>query len=586
VLLAGVGALSLGTVAALEATDVLRPLELLSVDSRFDVRGSEPPPADVVVVGIDDRTFDTAPSWPFPRSMHARVIEALTKADARVIAYDVQFTEPSPEGMEDEDEALFAAVEQARGRMLLATTEVDPGGRTRVLGNDELRRSLGAEVGNAVMPAGRNGVVRRVQQRIDGLDTFALKAARLAGARPPKLPADGSWIDFHGPPGTLQFHSFGAVLDGEVPPERFRDKVVIVGAVAPSLQDLAATSSSGDTLMSGPEIQAEAIATLMAGLPLDELGRGWEILIAIVLAVIAPFAALRVWALRGFAAAIALGTAYVVVVQLLFESGLIVPLVVPLVGLVLGAVGSLGVLGVVEALERQRVRDVFSHFVPADVVDDVLARTGDEYRLGGSSRECTLLFSDLRGFTTFSESRHPDDVIELLNDYLTEMADAIIDHGGTLTGFLGDGIIAVFGAPLDQPDHRDRAIEAARDMLGRLAGFNARVDAPPFRMGIGINTGTVMCGTVGSERRLEYTVIGDAVNTASRIEGMTKETGYAVHVADSTVQGVVRVDGFVDLGELAVRGRAQTIHLHGLAEFAPPVEPAGAPALNGAATVA
>ena len=570
-LVASVAALSIGSVALVLATGVLHSLELLTVDARFDIRGSEPAPPQIAVVGIDDRTFDDPSlTWPFPRSLHARVIDRLRRAGAKAIAYDVQFTEPSPKGMEAQDEALFAAVERARGRIVLATTEVDPGGHTRVLGNDEFRRSLGAAVGNAVTPADGGGVIRRVFGRIQGLDSFALVAARLAGAHPRPVPKDGAWIDFHGPPGTLAFYSFGDVLHGRVPASALRGKLVVVGASAPSLQDLAATSSSGSELMSGPEIQAEAASTLMRGRPLRELPSPWPALIALLLAAVAPLGALRLRALTGFLGALALAVLYTAASQLLFDAGVIIPVVVPVGGLALGAVGSLGVLLIVEGLERQRVRDVFSHFVPSAVVDDVLARTGDEYRLGGSSRECTLLFSDLRGFTTFSEGRHPDEVIDLLNDYLAEMADAIIDHGGTLTGFLGDGIIAVFGAPLDQPDHRDRAIEAARDMLARLDAFNARVDAPDFRMGIGINTGTVMCGTVGSERRLEYTVIGDAVNTASRIEGMTKDTGHPVHVSEATIAGTTRAQGFVEIGEHAVRGRSQTIKLHGLAELAPP----------------
>jgi adenylate cyclase len=572
-LLGTVAAVSLGVVAILLATGALHRVEMLSVDARFEVRGAQTPPADVVVVGIDDRTFDRLkPSWPLPRGLHARVIDELNDAGARVIAYDIQFTEPSPQGMEDEDAALFDAVERARGKVLLATTEVDRRGRTRVLGNDRFRRSLGAQVGNAVMPADANGVVRRIRPRIDGLDTFAMVGARMATGAPVReeFPSEGAWIDFHGPPGTLAYASFGAVHDGKVDPKVFRDKVVVVGAVAPSLQDVAATSASGDELLSGPEIQAEGIATIVAGLQLREIPDWLGTLIALVLALIAPVAALRVRARVGFLGAIGLAGLHLGLAQLLFSAGLIVPVVVPLMGLVLGAVGSLGALLVVEALERQRVRDVFSHFVPPTVVDDVLARTGDDFRIGGSRRECTLLFSDLRGFTTFSEAREPAEVIEILNDYLGEMSDAISDHGGTLISFMGDGIMALFGAPLDQPDHRDRAVEAARAMLARLEAFNERVEGEPFRMGIGLNTGFVMCGNVGSSRRLEYTAIGDTVNTCSRMEGMTKETGHPVHVAASTVAGLTRATGLVEIGEVAVRGRSQAITLFGLEEFAPP----------------
>ena len=180
-----------------------------------------------------------------------------------------------------------------------------------------------------------------------------------------------------------------------------------------------------------------------------------------------------------------------------------------------------------------------------------------------------MLFSDLRGFTSYSESRPPARVIEVLNAYLTEMSDAILNNGGTLISYMGDGIMAVFGTPLDQPDHRDRALATARDMLTRLETFNERMRAEGsgdgFRMGIGINTGQVMCGNVGSERRLEYTTIGDTVNTASRIEGMTKGTPYQLFVADSTYSGLSETpEDLVFVDEMAVRGRQTGVRLWGL----------------------
>jgi class 3 adenylate cyclase len=239
-------------------------------------------------------------------------------------------------------------------------------------------------------------------------------------------------------------------------------------------------------------------------------------------------------------------------------------MVAPLATLALSAVAVLAVLGVREAIERQRTRDVFAHFVPERVVDEVLAKADDDLRLGGVRREVTVLFSDLRGFTSYSEGRPPSEVIAVLNEYLTEMSDAILDRGGTLISYMGDGIMAVFGAPLDQPDHRDLALATAREMLERLERFNARGDRD-FRMGIGVNSGPAMCGNVGSARRLEYTAIGDTTNTAARLEGMTKGSGYALFVSDSTRTGLGATPEdleFVD--ELAVRGRRGKVRIWGL----------------------
>jgi adenylate cyclase len=210
---------------------------------------------------------------------------------------------------------------------------------------------------------------------------------------------------------------------------------------------------------------------------------------------------------------------------------------------------------------------MFARFVPEAVVTEVLAETGDGLRLGGVRRTCTVMFSDLRGFTTFSETRSAEEVLKILNRYLTAMTDAILAHGGTLVSYMGDGIMAIFGAPLAQPDHADRALAAAGEMLdSRLRGFNNWMRSEGlsdgFRMGIGLHSGDVMAGNVGSEQRLEYTAIGDVTNTASRIEGLTKGTPHMLFVADSTVSMLTRpVPDLVFVDEFEIRGREGRIRL-------------------------
>jgi adenylate cyclase len=194
-----------------------------------------------------------------------------------------------------------------------------------------------------------------------------------------------------------------------------------------------------------------------------------------------------------------------------------------------------------------------------------------------------VMFSDLRGFTSFSESLEPEQVIESLNMYLTEMSEAILDHGGTLVAYMGDGIMAVFGAPLQQPDHADRALEASRDMLSRMDKFNAYLrdkglNEGGFKMGIGLNSGPVMSGNVGSERRLEYTALGDTTNTAARLEGMTKGTPHQLFVSDTTRTMLTRpVEDLIQVGEAEVRGRVAKVMLWSLADQPPPPRDPGVP---------
>ena len=227
-------------------------------------------------------------------------------------------------------------------------------------------------------------------------------------------------------------------------------------------------------------------------------------------------------------------------------------------------------------LERARVHDVFSRFLPEHVVDDVLDRTDDDLRLGGVSTVGTVMFTDLRGFTSFSERRSPELVIDALNRYFDETSDAILEHGGTLVAYRGDGFLAVFGAPIEVDDHADRALATARDMLdARLPRFNAWLRenglGEDVRMGIGLNSGQFMSGNVGSLRRLEYTVHGDTVNTASRIETMTKTVGGPILLAESTRAALLRPpDDLQHVGEFEIRGRSSTVSLWTL-DGTPPV---------------
>jgi adenylate cyclase len=382
------------------------------------------------------------------------------------------------------------------------------------------------------------------------------------------------------------------VLLGKFPPSAVRGKTVIVGATAPILQDIHPTATSGG--MPGPEIWANAVSTLLRGVPLRN-APGWlNVLAVLLLGMVVPLGSMRLRQWRSMLDALALAVAFTIAVQVAFNNGWIVTFVYPLLALALGTLGTLGVLYMNETIERARVHDLFSRFVPADVVDQVVASAGENLRLGAVERDCTVLFSDLRGFTSFSEKLPATSVIEVVNSYLNEMTEAILAAGGTLISYMGDGIMAVFGAPLEQHDHADRALAAATEMIGpRLDAFNAWVAEHghdhQFVMGVGLNSGPVMAGNIGSEQRVEYTALGDTTNTASRLEGMTKGSGHMLFVADTTRERMKDpADGLVLVGELEIRGRVDPVPVwtiakpdqraapvgHALAEDAP-AGPAG-----------
>jgi adenylate cyclase len=561
ILAAGVGVLA-------HSTNLLRRSELQTVDARFSIRGTQGAPSDFVLVEIDNATLQEFArrsmhsQFPFPRRYDAEVIDRLRRAGARTIALDLEFThETNPR----DDNALIEAIGRAHGKTVLAASDVEPGGRTDVLGGPGLLHELGARAAEVRLTVDSDGAARRFAYAYNGLHSFPVVIAETATARPIHASRFGPGtlpIDFAGPPETVRSISYSRVFAGRFAPNLFTGKIVIVGASAPILQDIHATATTGGGQMPGPELMANATNTLLRGVPLTDAA-GWvNVALIALMGVAVPLGSLRLRGWRSLLDALALAVAFAIATQLAFNSGAITTFVYPLLALALGTLGTLAVLYMGEAIERERVRDVFSRFVPAGVVDDVLASTDENLRLGGVERDCTVLFSDLRGFTTFSESQPAARVIEVVNYYLNEMSEAILAAGGTLIAYMGDGIMAIFGAPLEQEDHADRAMTAAREMIGpRLERFNAWLGEEGFEhsfaMGVGLNSGPVMAGNVGSEQRVEYTAIGDTTNTASRLEGMTKDSKAMLFVADSTRERMrTSTEDLSWVGEVEIRGRA------------------------------
>jgi adenylate cyclase len=564
VLAAGIGVLAYGT-------HLLRRSELQTIDARFSVRGPQKPPSNIVFVAINPEAEKELEAnhldsrSPLPRKYDAKVIDNLRKAGAQVIAMDMEFTQQTDP---TDDNALIEAVGRAHGKVVLATVNVTSEGGTAILGGEPLLRELGAKPAEVRLTLDDDGTVRRFEHQHNHLGSFPVVATEVMTGH--KIPAstfeNGSLpIDFVGPPETFRSISYTRVLRGDFPADLFRGKLVIIGASSPILQDLHATATTGSVDMPGPEIWANAASTLLRGVPLRD-APGWLNLVLIVLlGSVVPLGSLQVRPRRALLSSLALAAVFTIAVQVAFDSGLIVDFVYPLLALALGTLGTLAVLYTVTAMERQHVRDMFARFVPADVVDQVVASAGEDLRLGGVQRDCTILFSDLRGFTSFSESQSPEHVIAVVNYYLNEMTEAILAAGGTLISYMGDGIMAAFGAPLEQDDHADRALRAAREMIGaRLEHFNDWLTEQGhdsgFAMGVGLNSGPVMAGNVGSEQRVEYTTIGDTTNTASRLEGMTKGSGHMLFVADTTRERMKQApDSLILVGELEVRGRVEPV---------------------------
>jgi len=382
-----------------------------------------------------------------------------------------------------------------------------------------------------------------------------------------EIPTDESGrllINYRGPARTFPHYSVSDIISGKLAPELLRNRIVLVGATATGIYDLRATPYSA--VFPGVEVHANVIDNILKE---DFIRRpGWTGFLDLLS--IALFGiAMGIWLPRVKAVPGFLGSA-----ALLFASaaGNIfvfshynrwLDMVYPSLTIVMVYTGVTVYKYVSEERERKKIRNAFRFYLTSSVINEML-KDPSKLRLGGDKKELTVMFSDIRGFTTISEGLPPEELVQLLNEYLTGMTDVVFRYDGLLDKYIGDAIMAVFGAPLSQPDHAARACRAALGMMERLGEFQKKWSAegkPVLRIGIGINTGDMIVGNMGSEMRFDYTVMGDSVNLASRLEGINKEYGTSIVIGESTHAQVA--DRFVcrELDSVRVKGKNHPVRI-------------------------
>jgi adenylate cyclase len=374
-------------------------------------------------------------------------------------------------------------------------------------------------------------------------------------------------INFLGPAGLIPTYSAAAVLDGNLPADALKNKIVLVGATAVGVYDLRVTPFSGT--FPGVEIQATVMDNILRDdfICTPAMALGLMLLILVALAILLGLVLPRLSAGFSFLFTLCVIAGYVSINYYLFSRhGLQLELFYPQALIVLVFLGVTSHRFLAEEVERKRIRKAFESYVAPTVVQEMLKHP-EQLRLGGERREITVLFSDIRGFTTMSEQLAPEALVKLLHDFLNPMSNIIINHGGTIDKYMGDAIMALFGAPLAQPDHPRRACRAALEMVACLADLNQEWVAQglsPLRVGVGVNTGPVAVGNMGSDRLFDYTAIGDNVNLGSRLEGLNKYYGTNILISQTTAEALD--NGFIlrDLDLVKVKGKAQAARIYEL----------------------
>jgi adenylate cyclase len=373
-------------------------------------------------------------------------------------------------------------------------------------------------------------------------------------------------INYLGGPGIFPTYSAAAVLEGRLPPDALKDKIVLIGATAIAVYDLRVSPFHGNH--PGVEIQATVMDNLVTGrfMRTPPYDRAISVMIIVALALILGLALPRLSAFWSFAFTLAVAASFTAGNYLLFSLGRQLDLFYPLLEIGVINLGFTVHRFMLEEQERMRIRRTFEAYVAPAVVREILKHP-DKMHLGGERRELTILFTDIRGFTTLSENLAPEELVKVLHDFLNPMSNIIIQHSGTIDKYIGDAIMALFGAPLELPDHARLACRTALDMvaaLRELGGQWAAQGRPQFRIGVGINSGVAAVGNMGSDRLFDYTAIGDNVNLASRLEGLNKYYGTDILLSLATVQGLNGDFILRPVDLVRVKGKGQSLEVYEL----------------------
>jgi len=556
-----------------------RRLELAEFDLLTRITAPKSLDVPMVIVGIDDASFaELKLQWPWPRNLHARLIDELRQAGAAVIAFDVVFAEPS---YPVEDNLLESAIRRA-GNVILAGDLVlqDRQQFSQLIRVDPLNRFLeaGAVAGSAVINVDLDLVPRQLPTETDSFWQQSLNMYfRNVSAEPmPVAAKPDSRVRYFGPDHSFRYVSYYQALSADtmLPEETFRDRIVLIGLdtrVAPEL-----TAGSPDAyptpflpvsthLTPGVEVHATFIANALLQRSISELPGSLRHVLSILVLIVAALA-MRNWSpLRSLAVTIAVAVTVMLLAVWMFgthDAWLPLTLVVLAPFALYVFRGGLAYLA--EQRQRIQIRRAFQHYVAPEVVSQIIQHP-ELLVLGGTRRTITIMFTDLQGFTTMSEQLDPETVSQLLNRHFSEMTRIIHAYGGTVDKYIGDAIMAFWGAPLEDDNHAINACSAAVKMQQAAAVMRREIrqqGMPDVHMRIGIHTGEAIVGNMGSGERFDYTAVGDSVNLASRLEGMCKQYDTGILISEATAEIVgeqMRVE-FVD--KAPIKGKAEAVPIY------------------------
>jgi adenylate cyclase len=624
------------------STPPIRNLELNYLDLLYEFRGpNDVSDSPIVLVAISEQSaFELDEKWPWPTHLYARLIRNLNRAGAKVIAIDVIFDKMDI--YDPQNDTLFANALTEYGNVILAGNLLsdsqrafDQVGTIRVESkqlvqpNALLREANPNPWGYVEVERDRDGFLRRYGSLKNHLDQvimpLGMEALRVALDIPrdsirdeqreivfgpyriPKVTPTTFMINFSGPRSTFPEFNFSDVVDdsefftssededfevnafddpdfGLLQADVFRDKIVIVGATMPELQDFYATPYAASGNMPGYETHANAMQTILEGNAYQRVNNNYLLAISLITTFLLVYITLNIsaiWALGWMG--LFMSTVFFAAYTSFTEFGFTLEITPFLFPALFGYIGSLSYTYFAEQREKSRIRNMFGTYVSPELVTRMV-ESAEEPRLGGETSNITAFFSDIQGFSTFSEKLSPDKLVTLMNEYLTSMSDIILEEGGTLDKYIGDAIVAFWGAPVPMTDHAYKACRASQRMMLKQIELRAkwRNDGiwpdivHTMQTRIGLNSGDAITGNMGSSRRFNYTMMGDTVNLAARCESGAKSYGVYTMVTDETRAGCLRYGDeivFRTLDKIIVKGKTLPVTVCEVVGFRSDVSP-------------
>jgi adenylate cyclase len=529
--------------------------------------GGGQPLDNIAIVAIDDKSIQEIGRWPWERGNFTNLMGQLEQA--KVIGFDVAFFERSDK---EADKALADAIKQV-GKVVMPAEytrfEVEDG---KIVGKDPVEPI--EEVYKACTTLGyiniitdKDGITRAVNLDIQGnFEPFAYAVLKQYIRRPVEKKSR-YLINFIGKPGTYKYYPFSDVMQGKYEKEEFKDKIILIGATAADLHDDYFVPTSYGKAMPGVEIHANIIQQMITGKSVEQASDTLTITMIFLASVIVALTIyyLPIWLATIICAALMI--VYLFAAIFAFNAGIILNLVYLPFAIVATYISNMTYYYLSEKKSRKKVIGAFEKYVSKEVVKEILDDP-EKLKLGGERRTITIFFSDIRGFTTISEKLSPEELVKLLNEYLTEMTNIILTHNGVVDKYMGDAIMAFWNAPLDQPKHAELTCSTALEMEKRLKQLQkewASRGVPPLEIGVGINTGPAVVGNMGSYERFDYTAMGDTVNLGSRLEGLNKQYGTRIIISETTKTAVEKKPFLVrKLDRVMVKGKKEPITIYEL----------------------